>query len=90
MGLAQSMGIEMLSERPYNTLQSLQAVDLKTSSWLLTLLQILPTKSSLTSCPEKGLLQPSMPYQGCPTLDQPNCCSSLRSGCVATFQFGHH
>lgn len=40
MGLAQSMGIEMLSEYQYNTLQRLQAVDLKTSSWLLTPTQI--------------------------------------------------
>ena len=36
MGLAQNMGIEILSESQYGMLQRLQAVDLKTSSWLLT------------------------------------------------------
>ena len=33
---AQSMGITMLTEFQYGILQSLQSVDLKTSSWLLT------------------------------------------------------
>jgi len=36
MDLAQSIGIEMLTEFQYAKLQSMQAVDLKTSSWLLT------------------------------------------------------
>ena len=37
---AQSMGITMLTEFQYGILQSLQSVDLKTSSWLLTPLEI--------------------------------------------------
>jgi len=34
--LAQSIGIELLTESQYAKLQSMQEVDLKTSSWLLT------------------------------------------------------
>lgn len=36
MDMAQAMGIELLTEEQYRYLQSLQPVDRKTSSWLLT------------------------------------------------------
>lgn len=36
MDMAQTMGIELLTEEQYRYLQSLQQVDRKTSSWLLT------------------------------------------------------
>ncbi len=36
MDMAQTMGIELLTEEQYRYLQSLQPVDRKTSSWLLT------------------------------------------------------
>lgn len=36
MDMAQAMGIELLTEEQYRYLQSLQSVDRKTSSWLLT------------------------------------------------------
>ncbi|MEN9297811.1 MAG: hypothetical protein RLZZ429_124 [Bacteroidota bacterium] len=36
MDMAQAMGIELLTEEQYRLLQSLQPVDRKTSSWLLT------------------------------------------------------
>lgn len=36
LGLAQQMGIEILSEDQYRALQALESVDKKTSSWVLT------------------------------------------------------
>jgi hypothetical protein len=36
LGMAEDMGIEILSEEQYRELQQLGAFDLKTSSWVLT------------------------------------------------------
>ena len=47
MGMAEEMGIEMLSEEQYRELQELGKFDLKTSSWVLTPANIRKLKGAL-------------------------------------------